>query len=216
MAADRRTVTRRWRHPLRSHRPRRLHRLRRLLRSHRPRRSRRPLRSRRPRQTRRPANRPAAGIGAASMARRCQQPFIFWGWFFSTRQADGAAGKAGGRIAGATGATRVEASGPPTPPFERGPTASARCTSKPRNPRNPAVQAGFRRTASRRAEPLPSLTPARQPLARSVSPHTHTVPRSPHRHRPGTPSRRPPESVGSSPRRRRRATRNRRPSPRRL
>ena len=39
--------------------------------------------------------------------------------------------------------------------IERGPLVSARTKSKLRNPLNPAVQAGFRRTASRRAEPLP-------------------------------------------------------------
>ena len=43
--------------------------------------------------------------------------------------------------------------------------ASARCHSKPRNPLNTAVQAGFRCTASRRAEPLPSLSLAQSPPA---------------------------------------------------
>ena len=41
--------------------------------------------------------------------------------------------------------------------IERVTLASARTKSKPRNPLNPAVQAGFRRTASRRAEPQPGL-----------------------------------------------------------
>jgi len=45
--------------------------------------------------------------------------------------------------------------------------ASARKKSKLRNPLNPAVQAGFRRTASRRAEPLPTLSHAKQTPARS-------------------------------------------------
>jgi|GEM_PF-2531883 len=53
--------------------------------------------------------------------------------------------------------------------IERGPTASARKKSKLRNPLNPAVQAGFRRTASRRAEPQPGLPLASRPHARSVS-----------------------------------------------
>jgi len=51
--------------------------------------------------------------------------------------------------------------------IERGPLASARTTSKLRNPLNPAVQAGFRRTASRRAEPLPSLSLTQCSPARS-------------------------------------------------
>jgi len=55
----------------------------------------------------------------------------------STRRNVGAAGWAGAPIAGAPGATRVEVPGPPVTPIERGPTASARRKSKPRNPRNP-------------------------------------------------------------------------------
>ena len=39
------------------------------------------------RQTRCPARAMAAGIVAASMARRCQSPSKKWTWFFSTRQA---------------------------------------------------------------------------------------------------------------------------------
>jgi hypothetical protein len=40
-------------------------------------------------------------------------------------------------------------------------------SSKLWNPGNPAVQAGFRRTASRRAEPLPTLSQAQRKPARS-------------------------------------------------
>jgi hypothetical protein len=87
--------------------------------------------------------------------------------FFSTRQHAAAAGWAGVPIAGAPGATRVEAPGPPWKSLNAAKTASARSKSKPRNPLNPAVQAGFRRTASRRAEPLPTLSHAKQTPARS-------------------------------------------------
>jgi len=51
--------------------------------------------------------------------------------------------------------------------IERGPLASARTKPKLRNPLNPAVQAGFRRTASRRAEPQPTLALTQRGPARS-------------------------------------------------
>ena len=151
--------------------------------------------ARRSRQARRPASAPAAGIDAASMARRCQNLLQNPRMFSSTRQGVGAAGWAGAPIAGATGATRAEAPGPPIKPVERGPTASARRSSKPRstlNPRRsgripthgkpesgaparPAAYAALtsakrqhaERTASRRAEPLPDLPRAPRWPARS-------------------------------------------------
>jgi len=94
-------------------------------------------------------------------------PFKEMRMFFSTRCDAGAAGWAGVPIAGAPGATRVQAPGPPWKRLNAAKTASARKKSKLRNPLNPAVQAGFRRTASRRAEPLPTLSHEKQTPARS-------------------------------------------------
>ena len=59
--------------------------------------------------------------------------------------------------------------------IERGPLVSARTKSKLRNPLNPAVQAGFRRTASRRAEPQPSLSQARRGPAAKRSTSTKST-----------------------------------------
>jgi hypothetical protein len=126
------------------------------------------------RQTRCPARTPAAGIDAASMARRCQSPlrnrecFLHLltsrrgrvGWGFDRRR------------------DRRDAGGSPRSAnhlIERGPTASARNSSKLGNPLNPAVQAGFRRTASRRAEPQPSLSQARRGPAAKRSTSTKST-----------------------------------------
>ena len=61
------------------------------------------------RQARCPARAMAASIDAASMARRCQSPFQEPRMFSATRRPAGVAGWDGVPIAGATGATRVEA-----------------------------------------------------------------------------------------------------------
>ena len=108
------------------------------------------------RQARRPADRLAAGIDAASMARRCQCPYQKWRWFFFTRPGAGAAGWAGAWIAG----NRDVAGGSPRSAnhvVERGPTASARTQSKLRNPRNPSRPGEDSGARERRAKPLPTL-----------------------------------------------------------
>jgi len=74
---------------------------------------------------------------------------------------------AGVPIAGATGATRVEA---PGPPWTRLNAARPRARGASRSYGTRWIrpfQAGSRRTASRRAEPLPTLSHAQQRPARS-------------------------------------------------
>jgi hypothetical protein len=109
----------------------------------------------------------AAGIDAASMARRCQEPsqktanvFLHQLTRWRGRVGRGSDRRRARRDAGGSPRSALD-------DVERDPTASARGQSKPRNPLNPAVQAGFRRTASRRAEPLPTLSHAQRRPARS-------------------------------------------------
>ena len=115
------------------------------------------------RQARRRVSRLAAGIDAASMARRCQSPFKKWRMFFSTRQGARRGGVGGGLCSWETGATRaLVACDPGT--WSR-PARVARKNSSG-SPLNPAVQAGFRRTAIQRNKPphspsLACLWPAR-------------------------------------------------------
>ena len=111
----------------------------------------------------------AAGIDAASMARRCQnpQPKKANVFLHPPSRRRGRVGRGSDRRR-----ARRDAGGSPRSALdevERGPIASARSKSKLRNPLNPAVQAGFRRTASRRAEPLPTLSHAKQTPARSAN-----------------------------------------------
>jgi hypothetical protein len=103
------------------------------------------------RQARRPANPPAAGIDAASMARRCQSPLKERECFSSPADTSPAAGRAGAPLAGAPGATRVEAPGPPAVPPSAAPSrARGRRRSygtrgiRPSRPDSDARQAGER------------------------------------------------------------------------
>ena len=118
---------------------------------------------RRSRQARWPARAPAAGIDAASMARRCQRNLKNRDDFFSTCRAGCAGGWAGAWIAGepsVRGTSCRRASGG----VERDPLA-LRGPIKATGP----SETSPRRQASRRAEPLPSLALAYQRRARSDS-----------------------------------------------
>ena len=125
--------------------------------------------ARRSRQARRPARATAAGIVAASMARRCQNPSKKLRMFFSTRRDAGAGGWAGARKrrrdrrdAGG-GRPRSASHG-----FERGRVARARWSSKrwgargirPCRPNSDARQDG-------EPSPSPTFRSPRQRPARS-------------------------------------------------
>jgi len=111
---------------------------------------------RRSRQARRPAKSMAAGIDAASMARRGQSPFKYGDGFSPPAQL---LARQGGQGLGSqgTGTSRVEAPGPPTTPLNAANVASARSRSKLRNPRNPSRPGEDSGARERRAKPLPTL-----------------------------------------------------------
>jgi len=111
--------------------------------------ARRPANSR---QARRLARAPAAGIDAASMARRCQSSSQIPRMFSSTRRSAAAAGWAGAPLAGASGATAGGRFRSALVPIERGQDgeraveveATEPAESAPSRPDSDARQAGER------------------------------------------------------------------------
>ena len=145
------------------------------------------------RQARRPASPLAAGTDAASMARQCPITFKNRRMFFSTRPGVSAAGWAGACFAGGCATslgilrTYTKVSG----------AARPRCADEfHRTPKEiAAVQARFQMAARRRNKPPPTLSPPRQPPARSAKPrHPPSAIRHPSSTKTKNPAQRPSSS----------------------